>query len=1462
MQLSGSGGVGGTSTTTIDFSAVGGSGYQDSVKNVQFRINDIDQGGWEDIVTVLAYDEFGQAVAVGITITGNETESGGVVTAGPGGDQPSDANGSVLFTIPGPVAQIVIDYDNGDTGGQALYVTDIEFEAVAEGAHDDVVEAGAGNDSIDSGLESDTVFGGTGDDTIHASYHDDTLYGGDDSDTFVLGEFTGNDVIFGGEGGTDDDVIDASALSAGVTVTYTGDESGTVSYGSYTTTFTGIERWILTNADDVVDASASTTAVTVSARGGDDTMTGGSGDDEFYGGDDDDTFIVQDGYGADSITGDDGGTDSDTLDASGLTSGVTLNFTGAEDGTIADGTDTATFDGFESFTLTAQADTVNGSLNSDSMTITAGAGADVITGGTGIDTLFGGDDGDFFTLNDNFANDAIFGGEGGTGTDRIDGSAITSGLTVTLTSDEAGTFSDGSDTATFTAIEDFVLSAQADTIDGSLSTASMTVSAGAGADAITGSSGADTLNGGADGDTFTLADGFGSDSITGGETGTDADILDASSLSAGATVNLTGSSAGTLTDGSDTATFAELEEFVLTSSADTFDGAAGSDSVTVTAGAGDDALTGGSGDDTLYGGDDSDTFYLEDGYGSDSIVGGEGGSDNDTIDGSALTGNATVTFTGDEAGTFNDGTDTATFSEIETLVLTDQDDTVDGAASSSSMTIFGGDGQDEIVGGSGDDSLSGGDGADTIYGDSTGTYGAQVTSITIDNYSFEDNVLADGVFTYTLADWTQTGDAFGTGEWNPEAADMDESSLTGDNLAWLYYDGDTISQTFTQTYLDGETYDFTFDIGDTTEGASNYTVNIYAGATLIGSTSGTTDGTGSLSGASVSSNGYSDDLLDGQSISLEFVINSGGELGVDNVQGTASNPNPPGSYNDTIVGGAGDDTIYGGEGDDSIAGDAGDDGLYGGIGDDTLNGGDDADTVFLEDNFGADTITGGEGGTDSDTLDASAVTTGVTAIFTGDEAGTISDGGDTATFAEMEALILTEADDTANASATSTGQTISGLGGDDTLTGGTGDDSLDGGDDDDSIIGGAGDDAIAGGDGADIIRGNGGDDTAYGGDGDDDIRTGGNNDLVYGGIGADDIRGNSGNDTLFGDAGTDTLRGGTGNDTISGGDDADSIFGQGGDDFIYMGTGDNAAGGNGDDYFLIDGSQSGTGAITVAGGEGGETTGDTLDFNGLLDWGSLVISNPDDGAGGLSGTALLQDGTVVNFAQIENIICFARGTSVLTGVGERRIETLKAGDQILTYDNGLKQIRWIGSKTVSATGGLAPIVFEKGVLGNHRELIVSPQHRMLICGPQTELLFGQSEVLIPAKYLLNWDGVSQVESGEVEYFHMLFDNHEVIFSEGALAESFHPGEEALNSVEESCKQEILELFPELRDTTDNYGSSARFSLRAFEAEVLALSLRQASVQTIQKTKPTAPKPFYVPSRRGAAAGPSASGKLI
>lgn len=170
--------------------------------------------------------------------------------------------------------------------------------------------------------------------------------------------------------------------------------------------------------------------------------------------------------------------------------------------------------------------------------------------------------------------------------------------------------------------------------------------------------------------------------------------------------------------------------------------------------------------------------------------------------------------------------------------------------------------------------------------------------------------------------------------------------------------------------------------------------------------------------------------------------------------------------------------------------------------------------------------------------------------------------------------------------------------------------------------------------------------------------------------------------------------------------------------------------------------------------------------------------------------------------------CFTAGTLIETRDGFVAVETLTVGDLVRTRDHGLQPVRWIGSVKLAAAAltaqpKLRPIRIKAGALGDltpSTDLVVSPQHRVLVRSKIALKMFGAMEVLVAAKQLLQIEGVDIAEDvAEVEYFHILFENHEVVNSNGAATESLYTGTEALKSVGAAAREEIFALFPQLRD---------------------------------------------------------------
>jgi hypothetical protein len=206
----------------------------------------------------------------------------------------------------------------------------------------------------------------------------------------------------------------------------------------------------------------------------------------------------------------------------------------------------------------------------------------------------------------------------------------------------------------------------------------------------------------------------------------------------------------------------------------------------------------------------------------------------------------------------------------------------------------------------------------------------------------------------------------------------------------------------------------------------------------------------------------------------------------------------------------------------------------------------------------------------------------------------------------------------------------------------------------------------------------------------------------------------------------------------------------------------------------------------------------------------------------VTGTTYTASG-IVNVPS-EVVVCFVAGTKIQTADGEVVVEDLEVGDKVVTQDNGLQPIRWIGSARRFAAGELAPVVFQKGVIDNTRVLKLSPQHRLLISGWRAELLFGEDEVLVPAKALVNDGSIFFERGGYVDYYHILFDTHEIIYSDGVPTESLFPADQSLGALCQSARDEIFGLFPELAGNEPlALWHTARKSLTVNESRLLSPS---------------------------------------
>ena len=226
----------------------------------------------------------------------------------------------------------------------------------------------------------------------------------------------------------------------------------------------------------------------------------------------------------------------------------------------------------------------------------------------------------------------------------------------------------------------------------------------------------------------------------------------------------------------------------------------------------------------------------------------------------------------------------------------------------------------------------------------------------------------------------------------------------------------------------------------------------------------------------------------------------------------------------------------------------------------------------------------------------------------------------------------------------------------------------------------------------------------------------------------------------------------------------------------------------------------------------------TLNANGTL----TILGDGDVETVNFTYTAQSSTGaTDVGFVTVSSVPCFVAGTLVEhPSTASARCKP-RAGRPGRTLDNGYQPLRWIGQRTVPAQGVYAPIRIAGGTLGDHDTIMVSPQHRVLVQDVLAHLLFGEPEVLVAARYLVNDMIDPPVPGGSVDYVHLIFDRHQIIRANGLWSESFLPGARTKDIFEAETMAEIAALFPRFDPTTgDGYGSAARRILRSYEARLL------------------------------------------
>jgi Hint domain len=209
-------------------------------------------------------------------------------------------------------------------------------------------------------------------------------------------------------------------------------------------------------------------------------------------------------------------------------------------------------------------------------------------------------------------------------------------------------------------------------------------------------------------------------------------------------------------------------------------------------------------------------------------------------------------------------------------------------------------------------------------------------------------------------------------------------------------------------------------------------------------------------------------------------------------------------------------------------------------------------------------------------------------------------------------------------------------------------------------------------------------------------------------------------------------------------------------------------------------------------GSGGQTVinyldSDFYDSSAIVDSGTGSFAMMSSYTYSSGGT---MDGSLIDPA------CFTRNTLISTPTGSTPVQDLAIGDLILNHQGQAVPVKWIGTQRVHPAFGKdnLPVCIRAGALGSGlplRDLFVSPCHAMYLA----------DGVLVQAKALINGITINQVQTwkGDVEYFHIETEHHEIILAEGAPTETF------VDNISRECfnnYSEYHDLYPDAHEMVE------------------------------------------------------------
>lgn len=170
-----------------------------------------------------------------------------------------------------------------------------------------------------------------------------------------------------------------------------------------------------------------------------------------------------------------------------------------------------------------------------------------------------------------------------------------------------------------------------------------------------------------------------------------------------------------------------------------------------------------------------------------------------------------------------------------------------------------------------------------------------------------------------------------------------------------------------------------------------------------------------------------------------------------------------------------------------------------------------------------------------------------------------------------------------------------------------------------------------------------------------------------------------------------------------------------------------------------------------------------------------------------------------SFATPFSVPCFTPGTMIATRQGPVAVEDLRPGEMLLTRDNGFCPVLWVGRsqyRLSPSNGGarLQPVMIKAGAFGYgvpQNDLIVSPDHQMLLTKQLVAGALPSVEILVPARCFLGRAGVVVAPQREVAFVHVLMERHEILLADGAWTESYRPDTSVVRALPDLVREDLI-----------------------------------------------------------------------